>query len=308
MAREVANIVFTKNRPLQLEGYLRSLYGQYKSELFQTYVIYKEELFNEQYEDVFSNYREAEVIRETNFHRDLIGLIERIDTEYVLFGIDDVAFFDDVDFSLIKRTFESAEKEIFGFTLRFAPESLKQNGENIRNFEVDGQKVYSVDWTKGQSAHTRYPFELCCSFYKTAMVKEILKNVVSDNPLARSLFSPGSGFSNILLSTIRRKVFKCFGFIFSPNTLESWVCRWCQENPEKLPKFTYFQKLCASAIQVNMVNTSTKGIFEGKEDNTVETLNEKYQQGYRLDLDYIKSNRPKSLACGKECFKLAKIK
>jgi len=103
-----------------------------------------------------------------------------------------------------------------------------------------------------------------------------------------------------------RSTLKRFGYFYGPNTLESWVCRWCQNNSEKLPNYLYFQKICASAIQVNMVNTSTQNTFDGSEDHTVEALNEKYKQGYRFDIDYLVQHKPQRLGCGKNYFKLSK--
>ena len=41
-----------------------------------------------------------------------------------------------------------------------------------------------------------------------------------------------------------------------------------------------------------MVNTTTKDSFDGENDLTVETLNEKYKQGYRFDIDFVLKNKP----------------
>jgi hypothetical protein len=73
-----------------------------------------------------------------------------------------------------------------------------------------------------------------------------------------------------------------------------------------MPRFTYFQKLCASAIQVNMVNTTTSNTISGTGEHTVEVLNEKFRQGYRLDIDYPAENVPAGPGCGKECFRLVR--
>jgi hypothetical protein len=53
-----------------------------------------------------------------------------------------------------------------------------------------------------------------------------------------------------------------------------------------------------------MVNTTTKDSFDGSKDYTVETLNEKYKQGYRLDIEAIEKNKPKQTHAGGEYFKL----
>ena len=125
--------------------------------------------------------------------------------------------------------------------------------------------------------------------------------------MLQKLFAPASSIiQTITKIALPRKLLKSLGYFFSPNTLESWNCRWCQRNSEKLPAYIYFQKLCAAAIQVNMVNSTTKDSFDGSKDYTVETLNEKYKQGYRLDIDSIANNKPACTHCGQEYFKLTK--
>ena len=308
MDRVICNIVFTKNRPLQLEGYLRSLYRYFSPELIETSVIYKKELFSKEYDSVFGQYKDVRVIVEDDFHRDVMSVIESAKTEYILFGIDDVVFFDGVDFGLIDRAFKKAGEEIFGFTLRFDPASLENGPDEIQAEQIDGQTVYKLDWTKGQTAHTRYPFELCCTFYRTDLVKKILAGTMSRSPAAKRFFGPDSAIVKFLpVRKWRRSLLKRFGFFFSPNTLESWPCRWSQRNAEKLPRFTHFQRICASAVQVNMVNTSTANTIDGTEEHTVEALNEKFKQGYRLDIEYIARHKPSRPGCGKDYFKLAKM-
>ena len=71
-----------------------------------------------------------------------------------------------------------------------------------------------------------------------------------------------------------------------------------------MPRLLYFQKLHASAIQVNMVNTSTNSPFNGSAEHTVEALNEKYKNGFRLDIDFVSKNRPVGINSGTEFFRL----
>jgi len=47
MEKRIGHIVFTKNRPLQLHGYLESLYRFFPAERMQTCILWKEELFTE---------------------------------------------------------------------------------------------------------------------------------------------------------------------------------------------------------------------------------------------------------------------
>lgn len=286
---------------------MESLYRYFPAELIQTYLIYKVELFAEQYESVFRKYPECVVIEERDFHSDVMGVLRAVDTEYILFGIDDVVFFDRVDFDLIRSTFAEHANDIFGFTLRFGPESLVDSGDTPTELTVAGQRIYRLNWKNGRSAHVRYPFELCCTFYLTALVRKVITSLVSSNPVARRLFSPSSVLIHTMSKVIStRSVLKSFGYFFSPNTFESWLCRWCQNHPDDFPGYTYFQKLCASAVQVNMVNTSTKNTFDGTLEHTVEALNDKYRQGYHIDIGLLAANKPKQPSCGQTYFRLVK--
>ncbi|MEJ2649788.1 MAG: hypothetical protein P8016_15435 [Sedimentisphaerales bacterium] len=307
MQKTISNIVFTKNRPLQLDAYLESLYKYFPSQPIRTYVIYKEELFTQEYELLFSKFKQCIVVRESDFHSDFMNILNRIDTDYILFGVDDVVFFDSVNFDVINEIFDKGENDIFGFSLRFGDE-ITGNGKDIVNqTEVRGQTVFYLDWTKGQTPNTRYPFELCATIYKTSLVKEIIAKAMSGNAVIRRLFLPNS----VLIKTLgkitsMRSTLKSFGFFFNPNTLESWNCRWCREHNDQFPKHIYFQKLCASAVQLNMVNATMRKVFDESDGYTIESLAQKYRQGYRLDINYISENKPRQTHCGKQCFRLCK--
>ena len=302
MQNMISNIVFTKNRPLQLEAYLESLYGYFPRELIQTYIIYKLELFEEEYQQLFSKYADCIVIKENDFHGDFLKLLSQINTKFILFGVDDVVYFDSVDFDLIDETFKRFPKDIFGFSLRHSPQNAKAC-QTVERIFADDQKVYKMNW----QAIKEYPFELCATVYRTEFVKSIINNAQSNNPIIKKLFSPSSTFIKFLgKSKLRRKILKRFGYFYAPNPLESWNCRWCHNNSEKLPNYLYFQKICASAIQVNMVNTSTRSKLDGSAKHTIEALNERYKTGYRLDIDFVARNKPTATHCGVEFFKLTK--
>ena len=307
MKEMISNIVFTKNRPLQLEAYMESLYKFFPSKLIQTYIIYKVELFSREYDLLFKKFRNCIVIEEMDFHNDFMQILDQVRSKYILFGIDDVVFFERVSFEVIDKTFAEHSEDIFGFTLRFSPESLKDSGDIITEYTVAGEPVYRLNWKNGQTPHTRYPFELCCTFYTTDFVKKIIYGSMINNPVVKHIFTPSSFLMRIFEKVgWKRSMLKRFGFFFSPNTLESWPCRWCRNNSAKLPNYTYFQKLCASAIQVNMVNTSTKNTYDGTDEHTVEALNVKYKNNYRLDIDFVAEKRPTEPGCGKKYFKLKK--
>ena len=307
MNETISNIVFTKNRPLQLDAYLESLYKYFPSDQIQTYIIYKKELFTEQYNQLFAKYHKCVVIRESDFHTDFMEVLNHIETKYILFGIDDVVFYDSVNMEIIDKTFNEQGDNIYGFTLRFSNESLKDSGDVIEEISTTDESVFRLNWKNGQTPHTRYPFELCCTFYKMELVKKIIYSQMNMNPLIQKIFGTQSVLLKLLANTkFPKKILKRFGFIYSPNKLESWPCRWSQRNKDKVPDYIYFQKLCASAIQVNIVNTTTVNDFDGTQEHTVEALNDKYIQNYRFDIESIANNKPSQPGCGKEYFKLKK--
>jgi len=307
MQKMISNIVFTKNRPLQLHAYLESLYRYFPLQIIRTYIIYKEELFGEQYDALFQRFSDCIVIREKDFHNDFLKLLDRINTKLILFGVDDVVYFDSVDFEVIDEAFNKFPNDVFGFSLRFSEQNIKDSNDPIRQDIIAGQIVYRMSWTQGQTPTTRYPFELCATIYLTALVKKIIGRVMNNNPLVRKLFSPGSLLIKAFGKTKSpRSVLKSFGYFFNPNTLESWSCRWCQNHSAELPNYLYFQKLCASAIQVNMVNISARKKFNSSDEYTVETLAEKYKQGYRLDIDFVSQNKPSRTHLSAASFRLTR--
>lgn len=254
---------------------------------------------------VFRNFPNCVVVKEHDFHSDFLRILGQVTTKYILFGIDDVVYFDSVDFDVIDETFAKYAGDIFGFSLRLGRDNITNDSDCVSETVVAGQTVYSLDWTQGRTPNTRYPFELCATIYPTALVKNIVGSVVNDNPLIKRFFVPSSVLIKAMGKIIStRSILKSFGYFYSPNKLESWNCRWCQKNASRLPGLLYFQKLCASAIQVNMVNVTTKRSFDGSAENTIEELAKKYQQGHRLDIDYVSQNKPAMTHCGPEHFRL----
>lgn len=307
MFKIISNIVFTKNRPLQLEAYLKSLYRNMPRELIRTYIIYKEELFDEQYLEVFKRFDACVVIREKNFHDDFVNLIERIDTKYILFGTDDVIYYDSVSFDTIDRTFGRFGDDIFGFTLRLCPKNLNPGGDKFSPLQVDGETIYRLSWKDAQTRNAKYPFELNSTIYKTSLVKEIVSRVGREWPMLKKLFSKDSVHVKLLKKVVSMKDFLIAIDTFcNPNTLETHCYKWCRRNKSKVPGYLYYQKLCASAIQVNTVNTELDNPIDSPVNLTVEALNEQYKQGYRFDIEVIERNKLKTTHAGQEHFRLVK--
>lgn len=300
---KLTNIVFTRNRPLQLEGYLESFYRFIPSDSIITYILYKEELFNDEYEEVFSKFNNCKVIRESDFNCDFLKLLSEIKTEYINFGTDDVVYFDSVDLNVVKASFEEYQNQIFGFSLRMDPDIIKE--QNINTYKINGQDIYCVNWKKTKDKNAKYPFELNGTIYKTKLVREIISHISEDKVFLKKVFAKDSLRIKILSNIFRMKNFLILLETFhNPNNLEGHCYRWIKTHKKRYPDLIFFQNLCSSAIQVNIVNTAIPNPIDGGEEYTIESLNSKFKNGYRIDIDYLVTNKPQNTHIGKEYFRL----
>lgn len=299
----VSNVVFTMNRPLQLYAYIESLRACLPGVDMQTYVLYRKDNFDEQYREVFSRFPHVSVIAEQDFHDDLYDLLMGLDTPYVLFGTDDVVYFDGVDFEVVDRAFRTHPETTFGFSMRLAPGTLPDS-ENCERIEIAGQAVYRINWKTTKDKTAKYPFELDSTFYTTDLVRRILKPVAGENRfLQRLLFE--SLLGRVLRHFSSMKDLRAGVYTYhKPNTFEGHCYRWCKAHKRLLPSYLLFQRLCASALQVNRVNTEVDNAIDGSQEHTVEAINEKFKQGYRLDIQSLQKNKPTVTHVGRECFRL----
>ena len=217
-SKTITNIVFTKNRPLQLHGYLESLYRFFPAAAIETVILYKPERFDVEYHFCFSYFPDCRIVREVDFHSDLLKIINEAETSYIMFGIDDVVYFDTVSLSTIETAFRTLGKELFGFSLRLDVRQMPddERSGNLTAQRKDEQPFYTLSWPDGQSPSTRYPFELCATVYRAETVKQLVAETMKGGAAIHTLFAPSSG----LVRTIgriysRRKLLKLFGYFFN---------------------------------------------------------------------------------------------
>lgn len=305
----ITNIVFSRNRPLQLAGYLESLQRHFPMQSMNVVIMYRPDRFEDEYQAVFRDYPQCGVIAETDFRTDLLNFLQQTTTEYTLFGVDDVVFFDSVDLTLVDSVFKREPNSMFGFSLRLSPESVVRDGDKPERLILGAETVHRVDWTKACGRNARYPFELCATLYRTDLVRRILTSAFKRNFVIERLLAPNCALASAFVPRkFRRKILKRFGYFFSPNTLESWNCRWCRRHANTLPRFLYFQRQCAAALQVNTVNVTGANAGHGLNQCPIGALAERYRQGYRLDITAIEENRPTRIHGGSEHFILKRIK
>ncbi len=305
MTEKISNIIFTRNRPLQFEAYLESLYRHMGRDNFKTYVLYKKELFDEQYREVFDKFGDLEVIEEEDFRKDFSQVTAGLESEYVNFGTDDVVYFDGVDFSLIEKCFEKFSEDILAFTLRLSKENIADN-EVEGPFDVDGQKVYRVNWTTSRSKNAYYPFELNSTFYKRKFIQELTGYISEYHPVLAKIFPENAWWVKFIDKVISMKHFLIWiHSYYNPNILESNGYRYCKRRKRRLGNYLYFQKICSAAVQINTVRPgSEESLIKSTSGNTIEDINEKFKQGYRFDHEFYESNPPSNTHAEDEHFRL----
>jgi hypothetical protein len=306
MTKPLTHIVFTRNRPLQLAGFLESFLRHMGPVVETIHILYKKDLFASEYERVFREFPQCRVVEEADFHRDFMSIFGQVRTEYIAFSTDDVVYFDVVDFSLIERAF-AERADLLAFTLKLGPEHYADGKEPIINDSVAGQPVYKVDWTKATDPASSYPFELNSTIYRTAFVRELLDDISRQRPRLKRLLAPGSLALKLAgLFVKRKRILRAINTFHCPNTLEGFGYLWCKKHKRRLAPFLYFQRICATTLQVNRVNTVVANPVYGGQDLSVEILNEKFRQGYRLDTRYLETHKPTFVRVGQEYVRLRK--
>ena len=306
MAKPLTNIVFTRNRPLQLAGYLESFLRHMGDAVERVDVLYKKDLFASEYEQVFAAFPQCHVIVEKDFHDDFLVALSEIDSEYMMFATDDVVYFDSVDFSAVEQTFARYE-DIFGFTLKFGTQYFEDGCDRIAEEAIDGQRVYKVNWATARDVAANYPWELNSTVYRTSFVRDFLRPFSQEKRVLKRIFAPDSLALKLAgLITSRKRILYAVSTFRDPNSLEGLGWRRCRGHKSRLPASLYFQRMCATTLQVNRVNTVVANPVYGGEEHSVETLNEKFRQGYRLDTAYLEANKPTGVRMGQEHFRLRK--
>lgn len=258
-------IVFSKDRPMQLHGYLESLLWASECREEQTYVLYREVL-PICYDKVKTYFPRVHWIAETNFVEQLQEIIAIAD-EYIMFGCDDVVFVD--RFKLEKmETYLQDHESVFGFSLRL--------GRNIKPMpkKVNRDGEFCVwKWTDSKG-HYGYPWELDCTMYRKADVIKIIGKIGTGN-------------------------------IKSPNYLEAIPEDNPMEFVSRENLVSYYDKSKAIVITVNRVQeTHQNGVDSSKMTDVLSLFIEYQYEDRILDLNSIAKYGHYRVHVGSEYFQL----
>ena len=244
-------VCFSKNRPLQLHGYLESLFRAFEApEALRVKALVKSDpAYAPAYREVARAFGQVEVVYERDFTRDLLGLLE--DRPYTCFGCDDVVFVRPVRVGAILGAFAA---DVFAFSLRLGrnvtrsmfsgptapPPHLTAEGE-LLTWDLDRSHAHG-DWG--------YAFELNGTVYPTDVVRKVIEDVRAPTP---NLLEAGGGG------------------------------RWSSRTPRR--KMRAWASSCLVVPTVNVVQRDFANPICGDRPLSPELLLACYESGMRLDVE-----------------------
>lgn len=182
---DVLCLVFSKNRPLQLDGTLRS-YGRHCRDAarFRTCVLYRASTSRSRslYRQVMREHPDVRFVEEGDFRHDLLRLVQR--HEYILFAVDDTIFVRDFDLECFACALQRQEDAI-GVSLRLGRNATycyaldKPQGIPELISAADGLLAYR--WPAAE-CDFGYPLEVSSSLYRSKDLLPLLSELPFRNP------------------------------------------------------------------------------------------------------------------------------
>lgn len=177
-------IVFSKDRPLQLHGYLSSLFARWHGDFTVDALIQKRPPFAVAYDWLAESFAGDSAVRfwvEDDFPANLTAILDRgRDAPFTMFGVDDAVWVRDVSGATVEGLF--AHRPLLGYSLRL--------GRNIRSNLWAGEVAHPTfrafeeglcwDVTAPDShADWAYPWEVVGTVYPTDYVQAMVKMLVA---------------------------------------------------------------------------------------------------------------------------------
>jgi len=260
----ISCLCFSKDRPLQLEGYIESLRASCPPEALGLSVLHKgsSKAFEDAYEQLGESHPEAEFMKEVDFKSQVKAWLAGVESPFAMFGCDDVVFKQAFDPLTIAKAFNENES-LLSFSLRLgveiaycaitgcvepAPELLAKRPYLLWNW-----RKAEMDWA--------YPFELDCSVYRREFVEQLLF------ALDKSSVDWGN-----------------------PNRLEDFGVRLVKTSLSGCELMASFPSAKAAVPTVNRVQDEYKNfVYDPNSELSSEKLLSLWNEGVRLDVEAYKS-------------------
>lgn len=199
-ANAMVGVVFSKDRPLQLDATLTSLQRHWRSASgLRVTVLYATSTPEQAslYRLLISEHPAVEFVREQDFKQDLIDIVHG--SERVLFLVDDTLIVGDVDLDRVGAVLDDRPSAV-GFSLRLGRNTIycytMDRPQALPAFDDIGGGILEFSWPDAE-ADFGYPLEVSSSVYRTSDVGPLLAQLDYRNPntLEAQLASHASVFT-----------------------------------------------------------------------------------------------------------------
>lgn len=254
-------VIFSKDRPLQLDAALRSLKANAPdigtAEIRVLYAASRP-AFSSLYRVLAGEHPDVRLWRESEFRTDLIDLVR--DTHHVLFLVDDTLIVRPFSAMRAVQALEDDESTL-GISLRLGCNTTYcytlDKAQRLPDFEEVGSDLLRFDWTSAEFDFG-YPLELSSSIYRTCDVLPLLTSLE----------------------------------YWNPNTLESELAQRASTFSAERPRLGCFTQSVAFSVPANMVQTAWTNRIDGNPGLSADALAERYLRGERLDVDRFRGFVP----------------
>lgn len=206
----VRMVIFSKDRPFQLDGCLRSFYTfcldahtvkpAVLVKLTDDYLI--------QYRRVAKDFPQVEFIPESAFAFDLTNWLANSD--YTLFVVDDCVFWRQFRIADALRAL-GGDSDGIGFSLRLGRNIIRSYVESRPVRQPDFHEAFGCLWWDwpGADGDFGYPLEVSSSLYRTKEIWSLIQRAESPNYLESALALQASSDARLVLWSYPKSVAYC---------------------------------------------------------------------------------------------------
>jgi hypothetical protein len=252
-SKPLVAVVFSKDRPLQLDAALASLFLRCTDPermeinvLYTTSSAYQEGL----YRQLSLEYPGVVFQRERHFREDVLALVAR--ARYVAFVVDDALFVREFSVGTVIEQLGEIDAAI-GFSLRLGTNTTycypMDSQQALPESTTVRPGVLAYRWP-GASHDFGYPFDLSSSVYRSADIEPLLRRIPFTNP----------------------------------NLMEGRLAEGAAASGTRQPVLLCFERSVAFCIPANLVQTVAKNRSGTRADESPVALAAAFERGYRIDV------------------------
>lgn len=260
---QLVGIIFSKDRPLQLDGTLRSFFLHcLDPDEIDLNVLYTTSNSKQEraYRQLAQDYPSVAFIQEKFFKFDLLFHLNKFD--YVLFMVDDTIFVHNFHLSQCVYWLNQFSDAI-GFSLRLGKNTTYcytfNSKQRLPDFNLVNSSTLIFDWTRSEHDF-KYPIELSSSLYRLQDIQPLLECLEYSNP----------------------------------NTLESAISQYAQLLAARLPRLLTYRQSAAFSAPINKVQTFNDNRVGNYLGYSTAKLLKLYCDGYRLNVAEYSNFSPNS--------------